>query len=227
MVLVLSDSYTNTRSESSTLWYVMSNSFSQFIGSWMVLRLTVIKQILHTGLNALLVNQMGGYTRYLARHATEERLRDEVSPLHERWSLGMKLFWRTFWNFNSCQTSAWAVCFVYSLWSVHDIVCLKKTFNGHAKRLYSSRLLWERAKEPLRKEDCERLKPSWWRRSRLGRTRSLEGLCSDLLKIVSSRSRVEILREVRRCLPNNQRNKFTHHCNELLKTVRERGDLEK
>lgn len=90
----------------------------------------------------------------------------------------------------------------------------------------SSGLLWERAKELLRKEDYERLKIAM---KTFSKARSLEGLCSDLLKIVNSRSQVDVLTEVRRCLPKNQRNKFTHYCNELLKTeaARERGDLEK
>ena len=92
----------------------------------------------------------------------------------------------------------------------------------------SSGVLWERAKELLKKEDYERLKialKSFWT------TRSVEGLCTDLLKIVNSRSKVDILTEVRQCLPRDQRNKFTRHCNELLeieaKATRERGDLEK
>ena len=90
----------------------------------------------------------------------------------------------------------------------------------------SSGVLWERAKELLRKEDYERLKIAI---KTFSKTRSLEGLCSDLLKIVNSRSKVDILTEVRKCLPKNQRNKFTHHCNELLKSevALEREDLDK
>lgn len=90
----------------------------------------------------------------------------------------------------------------------------------------SSGILWERAKELLRKEDYERLKIAI---KTFSKARSLEGLCSDLLKIVNSRSKVDILTEVRRCLPKNQRNTFTRHCNELLKSeaALERGDLEK
>ncbi|KAJ7331203.1 hypothetical protein OS493_019983 [Desmophyllum pertusum] len=90
----------------------------------------------------------------------------------------------------------------------------------------SSGVLWERAKELLKKDDCERLKIAI---KTFSKTRSVEGLCSDLLKIVNSRSKVDILTEVRRCLPKNQRNNFTRHCNELLETEaeRERGDLEK
>ena len=91
----------------------------------------------------------------------------------------------------------------------------------------SSAVLWERAKELLRKEDYEGLEIAI---KKFSKTRSLEGLCSDLLKIVNSRSKVDILTEVRRCLPENQRNKFTRHCNELLKKGDvgfERGDLEK
>ena len=91
----------------------------------------------------------------------------------------------------------------------------------------SSGVLWERAKELLRKEDYERLKLAI---KKFSKTSSLEGLSSDLLKIVNSRSKVGILTEVRRCLPENQRNKFTRHCNELLKKSEagfERGDLEK
>ena len=89
-----------------------------------------------------------------------------------------------------------------------------------------SGVLWERAKELLRKEDYERLKIAI---KTFSKTRSLEGLCSDLLKIVNSRSKVDILTEVRRCLPENQRNKFIRHCNEMLKSeaALERGDLEK
>lgn len=90
----------------------------------------------------------------------------------------------------------------------------------------SSGVLWERAKELLKKDDYERLKIAI---KTFSKTRSVEGLCSDLLKIVNSRSKVDILTEVRRCLPKNQRNKFTRHCNELLETEaeRERGDSEK
>ncbi|KAJ7331211.1 hypothetical protein OS493_019992 [Desmophyllum pertusum] len=90
----------------------------------------------------------------------------------------------------------------------------------------SSGVLWERAKELLKKDDYERLKIAI---KTFSKTRSVEGLCSDLLKIVNSRSKVDILTEVRRCLPKNQRNNFTRHCNELLETEaeRERGDLEK
>ena len=90
----------------------------------------------------------------------------------------------------------------------------------------SSGVLWERAKELLRKEDFERLKTTI---KTFSKTRSLEGLCSDLLKIVNSRSKVDILTEVRKCLPKDQRNKFTRHCNELLKSEAafERADLEK
>lgn len=90
----------------------------------------------------------------------------------------------------------------------------------------SSGVLWERAKELLKKEDYERLKIAL---KSFSTSRSVEGLCSDLLKIVTSRSKVDILTEVRQCLPRNQRNKFTRHCNELLEieAARERGDLEK
>ena len=90
----------------------------------------------------------------------------------------------------------------------------------------SSEVLWERAKELLKKEDYERLKITI---KTFLKTRSVEGLCSDLLKIVNSRSKVDVLTEVRQCLPKNQRNKFTRHCNELLEigAAHERGDLEK
>ena len=86
-------------------------------------------------------------------------------------------------------------------------------------------MLWERAKELLRKEDYERLKIAI---KTFSKTRSLEGLCPDLLKIVNSRSKVDILTEVRRCLLENQRNKFIRHCNEMLNSeaALERGDLE-
>lgn len=89
-----------------------------------------------------------------------------------------------------------------------------------------SGVLWERAKELLRKEDYERLKIAI---KTFSKTRSLEGLCSDLLKIVNSRSKVNILTEVRNCLPSNQRNKFTRYCNELLKSeaALDQGDIEK
>ena len=89
-----------------------------------------------------------------------------------------------------------------------------------------SGVLWERAKELLRKEDYERLKIAI---KTFEKTRSLESLCSDLVKIVNSRSKVDILTEVRNCLPKNQRNKFTRHCNEMLKSeaALDRRDLGK
>ena len=83
----------------------------------------------------------------------------------------------------------------------------------------SSGVLWERAKELLKREDYERLKIVI---KTFSKTRSVEGLCSDLLKIVNSRSKVDILVEVRRCLPQNQRNTFTRYCNELLEVEAER-----
>lgn len=90
----------------------------------------------------------------------------------------------------------------------------------------SNGVLWERAKELLKEEEYERLKIAI---KTFSKTRSVEDLCSDLLKIVKSRSKVDILTQVRQCLSKNQRNKFTRHCNELLKieAMRERGDLEK
>ena len=102
---------------------------------------------------------------------------------------------------------------------------MKKSSMAMQNGSCSSGVLWERAKELLRKEDYERLKIAI---KAFSSTRSLEGLCSDLLKIVNSRSKVDILTEVRSCLPKNQRNTFTRHCNELLsEAALERGDLEK
>jgi len=90
----------------------------------------------------------------------------------------------------------------------------------------SDGVLRERAKEILTNEEYERLKIVV---KNFSKTRSVEELCSNLFKIVNSTSKVDILAEVRRCLPKNQRNKFTRYCNELLKTeaLRERRDLEK
>lgn len=87
-------------------------------------------------------------------------------------------------------------------------------------------VLQERAKEVLKSEEYERLKIAV---KNFSKTRSVEGLCSSLIKIVNSPSKVSILVEVRRYLPKNQRNKFTLYCNELLKTeaLRGRRDFEK
>lgn len=71
---------------------------------------------------------------------------------------------------------------------------------------HSFGVLWQRAKELLKREDYDRLKTAI---KTFSKTRSVEGLCSDLLKIVNSRSKVDILVEVRRCLPESLRNKFT------------------
>ena len=84
----------------------------------------------------------------------------------------------------------------------------------------------ERAKELLKSEEYERLQIAV---KNFLKTRSVETLCSNLFKIDNLPSNVDILAEVKRCLPKNQRNKFTRYCNELLKTeaLRERRDLEK
>ena len=87
-------------------------------------------------------------------------------------------------------------------------------------------VLQERAKEVLKNEEYERLKIAV---KNFSKTRSVEGLCSSLIKIVNSPSKVSILAEVRRYLPKNQRNKFTRYCNELLETdaLPGRRDFEK
>lgn len=84
----------------------------------------------------------------------------------------------------------------------------------------------KRAKELLKSHEYERLDVVV---KTFSKTRSLEGLCSNLVKIVNSPSKVNILAEVRRCLPKYQKNKFTRYCNELLKSesLRARRDLKK
>ena len=152
-----------------------------------------------------------------ARHAMEQRLRDEpvppgtLEPGHET----------ILADILKVQQSRLLCVFPFV---VGQRYCLTGKKSSMAMQ-NGSGVLWERAKELLRKEDYERLKIAI---KTFSKTRSLEGLCSDLLKIVNSRSKVDLLTEVRSCLPKNQRNTFTRRCNELLsEAALERGDLEK
>ena len=148
-----------------------------------------------------------------------------LNPVHgmpvtqdKQWgSLGANQFRGHFENLYAKQTVGLILC---DFWGEGNFKMAMQ--NGTS----TDGVLQERAKEVLKSEEYERLKIAV---KNFSKTRSVEGLCSSLIKIVNSPSKVSILAEVRRCLPKNQRNKFTRYCNELLKTeaLRGRRDFEK